>query len=244
MLSVGGLKAAAKRTAFGDVSNTAKTISSSHDDSALSGKAIDIVKPLALQDKSAGFLRPAQRPLNTTSAKVHLNSAVGLEATSISTNKVPLGDSQPSHQQSLAITAKKPTLTKRNTAIYKDNAEVEQSIQTATRPESAPTAPVHQNLAPRHQQSQLQINLDQPPLRRSLSKFTGVERSETIDPNDSIHQQIAGKFWGCNGRGRCSLSKLSADDGPEQGGRGRGFQGNPSRCRETSTSVACHTFGI
>jgi hypothetical protein len=193
MLSVGGLKAAAKRTAFGDVSNTAKTISSTHDDSTVPGKPMDFVKPLVLQEKSAGFLRPAQRPLNTAGAKIHLNNTSVSEATSISTNKAPLGESRPTQPQPLALPANKRTLSKRNTTIYKDNAEVEQPVQAVTRPESAPTAPVHQNLAPRHQKSQPQMRTDQPPLRRTLSKFTGVEQSENVIPSDSADQDAFGE---------------------------------------------------
>jgi len=55
MLQVGGLKAAAKRTAFGDVSNTVKSLSNAQDDSAIAGKQVyqEIVKPVAVQEKSA-----------------------------------------------------------------------------------------------------------------------------------------------------------------------------------------------
>lgn len=197
MLTVGGLKAAAKRTAFGDVSNTVRTMTSAHDDSALPGKQMDLAKPLALQEKSAGFLRPAQRPLNVAGAKVPLNNTsatANLEPTSVSTNiKAALGESRLNQPQPFALPANKRTLSKRGTTIYKDNSEDGQPPAAAIRPESAPTAPVHQTLAPRHQKSQPQMKVDQPPLRRTQSKFVGVEQSENVIPIDSVDQDAPGQ---------------------------------------------------
>jgi G2/mitotic-specific cyclin 3/4 len=194
MLTVGGLKAAAKRTAFADVSNTAKTMFSAQDDSALPGKSMDFVKPLALQEKSAAFLRPAQRPLNIVGAKMPLGNTSNTtisESTSTSTatnTKAPLlqGQSQP-----LAPLANKRTLSKRSTTIYNDNGGIEHSSQATARQESAPTAPVHQSLAPPQHKSQPQLQPDQPLLRRTQSKFTGLEPSENVIPSDPIYQDAA-----------------------------------------------------
>ena len=72
MLGAGGLKVAAKRTAFGDVSNTISHINSAHDDLVAIGKVrcYDMVqKPSQPQEKSAAFLRPAQRPLSVVGLK-------------------------------------------------------------------------------------------------------------------------------------------------------------------------------
>lgn len=184
MLAVGGLKAAAKRTVFGDVSNTTKTISSAHDDSALTAKAFngDIVKPTVVQEKSAALLRPAQRPLNVA-AKSAVNNNSILHFESAVQTKAPLAESRQSQVPSLP--ANKRTLSKRGTTIYKDH-DSEQQIQ-----DSAPTAPVHQNLGPRHIKSQPQLKQDPPVLRRTQSKHISTEQSENTIPSDPAYQDVA-----------------------------------------------------
>jgi G2/mitotic-specific cyclin 3/4 len=197
MLAVGGLKAAAKRTAFGDVSNTVKNLSAANDDSVISGKAIphDIVKPLALQEKSAGFLRPAQRPLNVTAVKGPLNN--NSAATSSDSNsvppapKAPLIESRPQPQ----APANKRTLSKRGTTIYKDtDAENSKPSQTTNQPPTqnptAPTAPVHQTLAPRQHKSLSQLKEEKPVLRRTQSRIlgSGPPPSEKVAASDPIYE--------------------------------------------------------
>ncbi|THV44095.1 hypothetical protein BGAL_0735g00010 [Botrytis galanthina] len=155
MLAVGGLKAAAKRTAFGDVSNTAKTLTTIRDESAVNGKSVETIKPIATQDKSAAFSKPAQRPLNN-----------GLKA--------PLATST-SEQPSIAPLQKQPQAnnTKRNTlakkgAVYKDNEN--ENIQPLAQKPIASTSAAHQTLGPRHAKSQPEIKAEQPLLRRTQSK--------------------------------------------------------------------------
>lgn len=157
MLAVGGLKAAAKRTAFGDVSNTAKTLNTIHDDSAINGKSVEVIKPIAIQDKSASLLKPAQR-----------------------LPKAPLAPST-SEQASLAPISK-PTQQKRyglkKSAVYKD-AEVEHIQPIAPKP-AASTTSVNQSLGPRHAKSQPEIKAEQPVLRRTQSKhLNNVVHAET-----------------------------------------------------------------
>jgi G2/mitotic-specific cyclin 3/4 len=196
MLAVGGLKAAAKRTAFGDVSNTAKTLSTAHDDSAITGKQIyqEIVKPAAPQEKSSAFLRPAQRPLNAAGAKVPLIINSSTASDPIST--LPKAPAE-TRQQGVAV---KRTLSKKTTSIYKDvdieNLEPSQidSNQSA-RPGSAPVPPVHQTLDPRQHKSQPQINnlpkQEQPSLRRAQSKVIAnnlPEPSQDSITSDPVYE--------------------------------------------------------
>ncbi|CAD6443811.1 2cd503ec-0659-4498-9648-c2302a1a5d74 [Sclerotinia trifoliorum] len=155
MLAVGGLKAAAKRTAFGDVSNTAKTLNNIHDESGIKGKSVEAIKPIAIQDKSAALLKPAQRPLNNG-------------------HRAPLATST-SEQVSIAPLPKQfqTNQTKRNTlgkkgAVYKDTGI--ENIQPLAQKPIASTSSAQQTLGPRHAKSQPEIKAEQPVLRRTQSK--------------------------------------------------------------------------
>jgi G2/mitotic-specific cyclin 3/4 len=194
MLAIGGLKAAAKRTVFADVSNTAKATSSVCDDSALPHKPAEFVKPLALQERSAGFFKPAHRSLNVAGPKVasvNTSTTAPSDLALVSTNtKLPLGETRLGQPHPVLPLANKRTLSKRSTAIYKDNVENEVSSQGATRPETAPTAPVHQSLAPRQHKSQPQLpsSTDQSVSHEAPSKFPGTVQSENVEPSNTIYQ--------------------------------------------------------
>jgi G2/mitotic-specific cyclin 3/4 len=194
MLAVGSLKAAAKRTAFGDVSNTAKTLSNVHDDSVTTGKHVyqEIVKLVAPHEKSSAFLRPAQRPLNGgPKGPSNINSS-----SSDPISALPRAPAEP-RQQGAAI---KRTLSKKNTSIYKDvdleNVQPAQiDANQSARPGSAPVAPVHQTLGPRQHKSQPQFNhipkQDQPSLRRAQSKLINnnlPEPSQDPIPSDPVYE--------------------------------------------------------
>jgi G2/mitotic-specific cyclin 3/4 len=194
MLAVGGLKAAAKRTAFGDVSNTAKTLSNVHDDSVIAGKHVyqEIVKPVAPQEKSSAFLRPAQRPLNSGArGPSNINSS-----SSDPISALPRALAEPRQQEP----AVKRTLSKKNTSIYKDvdseNVQPSQiDANQSTRPGSAPVAPVHQTLGPRQHKSQPQFDpipkQEQPSLRRAQSKLITnnfPEPSQNSIPSDPVYE--------------------------------------------------------
>ncbi len=135
MLGGGGIKAAAKRTAFGDVSNTFNVARPSKDDSTIPTKLVAQVasKPtLALQEKkSAAFLRPAQRPLSVSSLKGLLTGAAGVGANDQTTRQTAVEVSSTSQ----AANTRK-VLTKRNTTIFKDS-----SLDTVE--EIVPQAPSH-----------------------------------------------------------------------------------------------------
>lgn len=150
MLGAGGLKAAAKRTAFGDVSNAANGINlarSSKDDNSLpiKDRTEAMEKPFnILQDKkSAALLRPAQRPLGPPAPKIAIGPAntakdpdTAIPRASIET--VPLPQ---------AANARK-ILTKKNTAVFIDQP-VDETVAKPAKV-NAPAiscAPVHQTLA-------------------------------------------------------------------------------------------------
>jgi G2/mitotic-specific cyclin 3/4 len=179
MLGAGGLKMAAKRTAFGDVSNTAKNVSAAHDDLETVGKnsGYDIIeKPNAPQEKSAAFLRPAQRPLAGLKGFLVNNSLVNNTAAPSLLAKASLAEAQ----QPLA---KSRTLSKRTTTIYKDSATLDSNqpslpVANSASNTNAPVAPVHQSLGPRQHKSQPQLKVDQAPLRRAQSK--AIETSAEV----------------------------------------------------------------
>lgn len=191
MLGAGGLRGAAKRTAFGDVSNTAKNISNVQDDLVTVGKSAlyePLQKPGQVLDKPAAFLRPAQRPLTVAGLKGLLgnnNNNSSITASAIQ----PLADVQQTSQ-----VVKPRTLSKRATTIYKDTAPttdqapVESAIQNA-----APIPPVHQTLGPRQHRSQPQLKANQPILRRTQSKVIGhaVEEPAQVPlPPESTEEQV------------------------------------------------------
>ncbi|APA11327.1 hypothetical protein SS1G_11572 [Sclerotinia sclerotiorum 1980 UF-70] len=155
MLAVGGLKAAAKRTAFGDVSNTAKTLNNIHDESGIKGKSLEVIKPIAIQDKSAALLKPAQRPLNS-GPRAPLATSTS-EQVSIA----------PLPKQSHTNQTKRNTLAKKG-AVYKDTGI--ENIQPLAQKPIASTSSVQQTLGPRHAKSQPEIKAEQPVLRRTQSK--------------------------------------------------------------------------
>jgi G2/mitotic-specific cyclin 3/4 len=194
MLGAGGLKMAVKRTAFGDVSNTAKNIITAHDDLETVGKNINyevVEKPSAPQEKSAAFLRPAQRPLASLKGFLASNSLVNTSAAPSLPAKASISEAQ----QPLV---KSRTLSKRTTTIYKDSAalELNQSSQPAAQPAivaNAPVAPVHQSLGPRQHKSQPQLKVDQAPLRRTQSKI--IEKSVEVSLEELVatgtdHQEV------------------------------------------------------
>jgi hypothetical protein len=197
MMQVGGLKAAAKRTAFGDVSNTIRNPPSAYDDSAIPSKQIhEIVKLVATQDKAPAFLRPAQRPLNSAASKISLTNTSTTSSEPIPNSIAPRPAPADPRQQVPAI---KRNLSKHSTSIYKDADE--EAIQPqqinnsqAARPGSAPIAPVHQTLDPREHNSHPQLNHDQPTLRRTQSKVlctNYLESTENITHTDAIYEDAS-----------------------------------------------------
>ena len=162
----GGLKLAAKRTAFGDVSNVANALRPSKDDSAISAKGefSGLDKPISThQDKKApSFLRPAQRPLSVSGLKGLLSNAAN--STNLPLVKQPLIDIQQPLQQPSQATNTRKLGTKKSTAVFKDAVAVQpqKPVLEIQKPLSfpAPIAPVHRELQPRQQFNEPSYSLD------------------------------------------------------------------------------------
>ena len=155
MLQAGALKFAAKRTAFGDVSNTANVLRPSKDDSTIGVKGdysiTEKTIPTQQEKKTTSFLRPAQRPLSVSGLKGYLNNITS--STNQQTLKQPLLEAHQPLQQATQATNTVKVQTKKNTAIFKDTAPAkpEQPVPDPHKPlpSIAPIAPVHRELLPR-----------------------------------------------------------------------------------------------
>lgn len=154
--AIGGLKIAAKRTVFGDVSNTSHGTRLSKDDCAVAVKEItaplekasvisqEKKAPVVLQEKKAPVLsKPAQRPITVASLK---NILTGSSASAASENiSKRTSTIEPDNPNQIANTRK--TLTKRSTTIFK-NSSLPTSGETHHDTSAAPRAPIHQILNP------------------------------------------------------------------------------------------------
>ena len=138
------MKAAAKRTAFGDVSNISNLARPSKDDSIVGAKAryADLEKPVAVQQekKSAPLLRPAQRPLSVSGLKNLLNNVTN------SGSQAAIKHSRTEVQESVTTTQvanTRKTLTKRNTTVFKEisHAQPNKSQPDLLRPTSTAIHP-------------------------------------------------------------------------------------------------------
>ena len=186
MLHAGGLKAAAKRTAFGEVTNTVNNLRPSRDDSVISGKAgYEITdKALLLQEhkKAAALQKPAQRPVSVTGLRGLLANASN--ASHISVPAKPSTDAvQPTSQ--LANTRK--VLTKKNTAIFKDTSALANELDSVTQQDNqvpAPTVTLNHSVIPEQQvQIQQYVEPIQPKVRRTLSRYAINSTETQVDPN-------------------------------------------------------------
>ena len=168
LVQPGGLKAAAKRTAFGDVSNTSTLARPSKDDSSIGAKAryADPEKLVVVQrdKKSAALLRPAQRPLSVSGLKDLLHNVTN--TSSQAAVKLSRAECQESVHPTAPTANTRKTLTKRNTTVFKDISH----------------APPHQS----HPDS-LQPALTGIPIPREELPGTGQEGkwSEEVEP---LHQ--------------------------------------------------------
>ena len=154
---VGGLKLAAKRTAFGDVSNTANAARPSKDDSAIGAKgeysALEKAITTQQEKKASSFLRPAQRPLSVSGLKGLLNNVAS--STNLPTVKQPLVDIEQPLQHTSQTANSRKLVTKKSTAVFKDALLTQPQLSAPevqkTLPTTAPAAPMHRELQPRQQ---------------------------------------------------------------------------------------------
>lgn len=165
MNHAGGLKAAAKRTAFGDVSNTSTLSRPSKDDSALGTKKeynpLEKYVPVQCEKKPTALLRPAQRPLSVSGLKSLLN-------VTNSTQQTHPNHALPEVHKPISQTANlRKLMTKRSNAVFKDRSlpQLDQAEQQSENINSvvAPVAPVHRDLAPR-KEAHTKTYLDEPQL--------------------------------------------------------------------------------
>ena len=147
--------AAAKRTAFGDVSNTANVLRPSKDDSIIGAKGEYSIseKPITIQQekKAPSFLKPAQRPLSVSGLKGLLNNVAN--STNLPLVKQPLVDVQQPLQQIPQAANTRRLIAKKSTAVFKDvvATQPQYSAPEVQKPLSAtaPVAPVQHELQPR-----------------------------------------------------------------------------------------------
>ncbi|KAL9593865.1 MAG: hypothetical protein Q9219_007347 [cf. Caloplaca sp. 3 TL-2023] len=153
MAQAGGLKAAAKRTAFGDLSNAANISRPSKDDTALSQKANlptseKLVSIVTQEKRPTAFLRPAQRPLSVSGLKSLLHNVSTSHSQTIT--KQASIDTQPVAQPVPQQANTKKLTTKKSTVLSKDIvAQRADQSKSETEPlKIAPLPPVHRELLP------------------------------------------------------------------------------------------------
>lgn len=148
--NAGALRAAAKRTAFGDVSNTANTWRSSKDDLITTNKGeglIEKVATLKADQKTISLLRPAQRPISVTAKALADNV---LTTFVVAPPKQPLAAIQTTLPAN-HVAHTRNVLTKKSTAALKDIAEAPTtehpvSDLPSSFSSTAPAPPVHRDL--------------------------------------------------------------------------------------------------
>ncbi|KAI9840317.1 MAG: hypothetical protein M1837_001764 [Sclerophora amabilis] len=190
----GTLKGAAKRTAFGDVSNTVRTTQPSKDDSVMPGKpVVDVVeKPVTtlVEKKAANLLRPAQRPLSVAGIRGLLTSA-SMTNTASTASVRPNGTDPQSEQQQ---TNTRKTLTKSKTTIFKDSVVSDKAFTSLEKnPEVLPyTAPVHQTLVAQPKVLQ-HVHPEPPVCQRNQVTLDGkvVETKEGACPVTAMSEEHA-----------------------------------------------------
>ena len=176
MLNAGGFKQAAKRTAFGDVSNNISISRPSKDDSAISGKSdfSKLEKPIPIQPdkKTISLLRPAQRPTSVSTSKTLVTYP---PASNQSQTKEPLQEVQQPLQAYHALNNTRKVAAKKSTAIFKDIAhgqhdppQLDSQIPSTS---VASVAQTHREL-PTKESGTAVVNVQeaQPRLTRSRSK--------------------------------------------------------------------------
>ena len=196
----GGLKIAAKRTAFGDVSNTTNVLRPSKDDSVIGGKGDYVLTekalPALLDKRTTSLLRPAQRPLSIGGIKGLLHNVTNsINQPSV---KQPLVELQQSIRPSTQPANTRKIVSKKSKIVLNDAIVVqpEQSapdIQKAP-PSQAPSAPVHPDLLPRNQPTQLEesqrLHTD---LRRKPSKYITEQgpQGDTVQSLATSSEELA-----------------------------------------------------
>ncbi len=190
MLNAGGLKMAAKRTAFGDVSNTANVSRPSKDDSVIGGKGdyhtLEKTIPAQPDRRATALLRPAQRPLSVSGLNHLLNVPDYASQPSV---KQPLLEVQQPLQALGQIANTRKVVTKKSTAVFKDVALTQtelfmpdlQKVHTSV----APVAPVHRELPARQEPKQSDAYQD-PQLRLSRKQSKHMSQKQELQEKPAV----------------------------------------------------------
>lgn len=191
----GALKLAAKRTAFGDVSNIANVSRPSKDDSAIGAKGEYSVleKPISTQQdkKAPSLLRPAQRPLSAAGLKGLLNNVAN--STNLPPVKQPLVDIQQPLQQTSQAANTRKLMTKKSTAVFKDSVATQPQYPAPEvqkpLPSTALIAPVHRELQPRQQPNESKDPQESQPERQpTQNNKVGQGAAQALAPASTAAQ--------------------------------------------------------
>ena len=179
MVNAGGLKAAAKRTAFGEISNIANTLRPSRDDSIIGSKgyreSTEKVGQLQQEKKATALSKPAQRPLSVAGLKGLLNNVT--QNTAPAPAKQPLAEVQqpaPIKDQTANI---RKVISKRSTAIFKDQSTIvdergSESLKTLV--SAAPQATVASDLLAQPRQK--------PPIEEIAPQLRETQANPAVRP--------------------------------------------------------------
>lgn len=224
MHHAGGLKAAAKRTAFGDVSNISNLARPSKDDSAIGAKGDhNPSEKLQLDKKSTALLRPAQRPLSVSGLKNLLNNVTN--SNHQHAMKQPLPEMQPPVQAVTQTANVRKVLTKRNTTVFKDLSQTQPEPEALElhkeRPLTAPMAPAHRELVPQQGTNATEgLGKPQPKVRRATSDYpiTSEDRPGTSTVPVSVEDNSALRSDGVyiDYRGEIQLYQYPEETDPVQ----------------------------
>lgn len=182
----GGLKAAAKRTAFGDLGNAANIFKPSKDDLAIPMKGHPSVaeKPVTIphqEKKSTALLRPAQRPMSVSGLKSLLHNVSSTAAQA--PVKQPL-ETQQSTQSAPQQADIKKLAKKKSTAVFKDtmisHPHQSKADTNDALPPIAPVPPVHRQLP--------SIQHRQPEHLPSEQLKLGEDRGFALEEQKSAHR--------------------------------------------------------
>lgn len=185
MNHAGGLKAAAKRTAFGDVSNTSNLLRPSKDDGAVGTRKdynpSEKYVPALYEKKSTALIRPAQRPLTVSGLKGLLNNVANTNQQTHPNHALP------EVQKPISQTANiRRLMTKSRHAGFKERSlpQLDQAGQQIENniPAVAPVAPVHRDLASR-KEVHTKTFLSEPEIdtRETANSHTSKTESEEVE---------------------------------------------------------------
>ncbi|KAI4144663.1 MAG: hypothetical protein L6R39_004093 [Caloplaca ligustica] len=185
MAQAGGLKAAAKRTAFGELSNVANVSRPSKDDSVIISKTNVIVSEKAVavlpqEKRPTALLRPAQRPLSVSGLKSLLHNVPGIHSQA-SVKQAPI-EPQQSGQPVVQQPNTRKLATKKSKAVFKDavisHTDLPQAESEISK--AAPLPPVHRELLPSRQSRTEKLPGDSKPTSQATE-------STTADPSRPVN---------------------------------------------------------